>query len=437
MTPTLRTTLHAVIAHPDGGRVAAVGGRLPSAVVTENTFVGCGLTNAFPALAPWLAPLRRLGFVRLPTDPDGTLVRESVWQLDPVTDVSGVEWVTPGALPEREQAWAEVALAPIPDLRPDFARPGWAAGALAWLDGELREQGLTRAGWPEPLKHWGISALWRVPLGEGDPLYLKAVPTFFAREVPVTCLLSREIPGAAPPVLAADTGRNLLLLAHAGEVPGEAEDGTTLAAHLAWVQRASLPMLPELRALGLPDHGPEWVASLLPELLRDEHLMVGEEEGLTPDEAASLRALEPRVREACARLAASPLPRVAGHGDLHRWNAVQGGEGHWTLLDWSDASVTHPFLDADPAYLAPEGAGTDTLEAVETAYLSAWTDLLPLSELRALLREARLVGEVYRALGYTHAINLHLEDRAGWRAAHIEHLRGLLLRAAEPALPLS
>ncbi|WP_019588319.1 aminoglycoside phosphotransferase family protein [Deinococcus apachensis] len=437
MSPPLRTTLHAVIAHPDGQRVAAVSGMLPSAVVTENTFVGSGISGAFPALAPWLAPLRRLGFARLPTEPDGTLVRESIWQLDPVTDVSGVEWATPDALPEHQQFWAESALTPIPDLRPEFARPGWAAGALAWLDGELREQGLTRRGWPDPLKHWGISALWRVPLVEGGPLYLKAVPAFFAREVPVTCLLSREIPGAAPPVLAADTGRNLLLLAHAGDVPDEAENGVTLAAHLAWVQRASLPLLPEFRALGLPDHGPEWVTSLLPELLRDEHFMVGEAEGLTPDEAAKLRALEPRVREACARLAASPLPRVAGHGDLHRWNTVRDGEGQWTLLDWSDASVTHPFLDADPAYLAPEDAGADTLEAVENAYLSAWTDLLPLPELRALLREARLVGEVYRALGYTHAINLHLEDRAGWRAAHLEHLRGLLLRAAEPALPLS
>lgn len=437
MTPSLRTTLHAVIAHPDGGRVAAVGGSLPSAVVTENTFVGCGLTDAFPALAPWLAPMRRLGFVRLPNDPDGTLIRESAWQLDPVTDMSGVEWVTPEALPEREQAWAESALAPVPARRPSFARPGWAAGVMAWLDGEVREQGLTRAGWPEPLKHWGISALWRVPLVEGSHVYLKAVPTFFAREVPVTCLLSREIPGAAPPVLAADMGRNLLLLAHAGDVPGEAEDGVALAAHLAWVQRASVPLLPELRALGLPDHGPEWVASLLPDLLRDEHFMVGEQEGLTPDEAARLRALEPRLREACARLAASPLPRVAGHGDLHRWNAVRDGEGHWTLLDWSDASVTHPFLDADPAYLAPGGAGAAALAAVETTYLSTWTDLLPLPELRVLLGEARLVGEVYRALGYTHAIYLHLEDRTGWRAAHLEHLRGLLLRAAEPALPLS
>ncbi|GAA5531913.1 phosphotransferase [Deinococcus aluminii] len=437
MAPNLQTTLHAVITHPDGERVAAVAGALPVAVVTENTFVGRGLTDAFPALAAWLAPLRRLHFARLPDAPDGTLVREATWQLDALNPVQGVDWVTPAGLPGPQRAWAEAALAPVPDLRPAFARVGWAAGTLAWLDEEVREQGLRRAGRPEPLKHWGISALWRVPLEEGPPLYLKAVPPFFAREVTVTGLLSRELPGAAPPVLAADRERGLLLLAHAGTVPGEGEDGRSLAVHLARVQRASAALLPDLRALGVPEHGPLWVASLLPDLLREDRLMVGEADGLTRDEADRLLALEPHLRAACARLAASGLPPVAGHGDLHRLNTVQDAAGRWTLLDWSDASLTHPFLDADPLYLAPDGAPPETLEAVQTAYLTAWTDLLPLPRLRALMRDARLVGEAYRALGYTHGLQLHVEDPLEWRGAHLWHLRRLLTRAADPALPLS
>ncbi|WP_216319431.1 phosphotransferase [Deinococcus aestuarii] len=437
MTRSIRATLRAVVTHPDGRRVAAVGGALPAAVVAENTFVGRGLTNAFPALSPWLAPLRRLHFARLGEDPDGTLVREAVWHLDAPCGLRGAAWVLPGELPDAERGWAEAALSPAPPHRPPFARVGWAAGALAWLDEELGEQGLTRARMPEPVKHWGISALWRVGLeGGGDPVYLKAVPAFFAREVTATCVLSGEIPGAAPPVLAADEGRGLLLLGHAGDVPGERDDGTGLAAHLARVQRASVTALPELRSRGMPDHGPAWVAALLPELLREDVLLLGEEGGLSPAEAARLWVLEGRLQEACVRLLASPLPEVVGHGDLHRDNAVRNAGGRWTLIDWSDVSVTHPFLDADPLYLAPEGASPGVREAVQTAYLAEWADLLPLPEGRLLMQDARLVGEVYRALGYTHGIQPHIEDKGESRTAHLEHLRRVLERAEAPVPPV-
>ncbi|WP_102126204.1 aminoglycoside phosphotransferase family protein [Deinococcus planocerae] len=436
MTHSIRATLRAVVTHPDGRRVAAVSGALPAAVVAENTFVGRGLTNAFPALSPWLAPLRRLHFARLGEDPDGTLVREAVWHFDAPQGLTGAAWVLPGELPENERGWAEAALIPAPPHRPPFARVGWAAGALAWLDEELGEQGLTRAGPPEPLKHWGISALWRVGLeGGGDPVYLKAVPAFLAREVTATCVLSGEIPGAAPPVLAADEGRGLLLMGHAGDVPGEDDDGTALAAHLARVQRASVTVLAELRSRGVPDHGPAWVAALLPELLRSDMLLLGEEGGLTPAEAARLWMLEGRLHEACVRLLTSPLPEVVGHGDLHRNNAARKGDGRWTLLDWSDASVTHPFLDADPLYLAPEGASPGTLEAAQTAYLTVWADLLPVDEGRALMQDARLVGEVYRALGYTHGIQPHIEDEDEMRTWPLEHLRRVLERAEAPVPP--
>ncbi|BDP42259.1 hypothetical protein DAETH_22280 [Deinococcus aetherius] len=438
MTQSIRATLRAVVVHPDGRRVAAVGGALPVTVVAENTFVGRGLTGAFPALSPWLAPLRRLYFAWLGEEADGTLVREAVWHLDAPGGLTGVTWALPEELPGTERRWAEAALSPAPPTRPPFARVGWAAGALAWLDEELGEQDLNRAGPPEPVKHWGISALWRVPLeGGGDPVYLKAVPAFFAREVTATCVLSAEIPGAAPLVLAADEGRGLLLLNHAGDVPGEEVSGAGLAAHLARVQRASVRLVPGFRSRGLPDHGPAWVAALLPELLRGDVLLLGEEGGLTPAEAARLWVLEGRLQEACVRLLASPLPEVIGHGDLHRGNTVRNGEGRWTLIDWSDVSVTHPFLDADPLYLAPEGASPETLEAVETAYLAEWADLLPPAEGRALMREARLVGEVYRALGYTHGIQPYIEDKGESRTAHLEHLRRVLGRAEANLAPPS
>ncbi|MFC6661311.1 phosphotransferase [Deinococcus multiflagellatus] len=170
----------------------------------------------------------------------------------------------------------------------------------------------------------------------------------FAREVALTPVLAREVPGAAPRVLAADTARGFLLLADSGEAGPDDLPG--LLRHLAWVQRASLPLLP---TLGLRDRGPAYVCRWLPHLLSDEGLQVGQPRGFTPAEAADLRTRQPALDAALARLAASPLPPTLGHGDLHAGN-VTARDGTFTLLDWSDGCATHPFLDANPAYLAPD-----------------------------------------------------------------------------------
>jgi Phosphotransferase enzyme family len=285
------------------------------------------------------------------------------------------------------------------------------------------------------LKDWGISCLLRVPTTAGT-VYLKALPDFFRSEALVTCALWRELPGSVAPVIAADTARGLLLLADAGAPligtcsgwftpPTDAEhwtpeDSASLLAHLASLQRRAegLPLLGHL-----PDHGPNWVRDHLDELLAGPLLLVGQEPGLTQEEAAALLAFRPELEAALERLIKSPIPRTLGHGDLHRGNVLRQ-DGDFTFLDWSDASRTHPFLDCGPQYLVPD----DQRPAAADVYLQAWTELLPLPELRGLLRDAALVGELYRVLGYTENIYpfVHGDDFDG---AHILHFRALLSRA--------
>ena len=417
----------AVLVHPDGRRVAALDGALPQAELDTDTFSGAGVSAAFAArLGTPLALVRRLHFRRLSDGPDGLRVRAAVWQLDPLGDVQGVTWPLPEALPESQRAWVEAALAPAPPSRPPWQRPGWFAATLAWLDARLSALGRPRTGEPVILRHGQISALWHVPT-ESGPLYLKAVPPFFARELTVTAWLNRALPGAGPPVLALDELGGLLLMDHAGaELYGRADlDGPALARRLAGVQRATEG---RLEALDLPDHGPAWVARELPGLLCDKHFQLGQPEGLTPDEARAMLALRPRLEASARRLAESPIPVTLGHGDLHLGNVAVEGE-RLTLLDWSDASLTHPFLDAAPAYLVSEETGQAGQDAFRDAYLEAWSELAPLPELRALYADAALIAEVYRALGYTLGIQPQVEDQSEWGSAHLYHLRALLERA--------
>ena len=424
--PVQQVYLTALELHPDGERF-----RLTTADYRGNAFFG----PALAAVVPGTTPLRRLEDDVLP-DQDGLPQCRAVWLLE--GDGEGDGWLILDDLPVEARVWARAALAPDPERRPHWQRRGGWAALMAWLDTELAAQGLERQGVPQVRKDWGISFLARVDTRSGA-VYLKAVPDFFLREVAVTCALQHQRPGAAAPLLAADTARSLMLMRDAG-VPlengasGRAPpspqgsgwtmgDSCALVRHLAGVQRDA-ETLPLLRTL--PDHGPEWVLGHLPALLDGSLFLTGRPEGLTVEEGWQLLALRPRLEMALKRLAASPVPRTLGHGDLHGGNVVRAGDA-FTLLDWSDACLSHPFLDGGPQYLVPEHQRAEAADA----YLEAWAGLLPLPDLRALLRDGTLAGELYRVLGYTENIQPNVAaDDHDWDTGHLYHFRALL-RLAE------
>ena len=330
--PASQVHLTALVVHPDGERF-----RLTSANYRGSTFFG----PALAAVVPGTTPVRRLKDEGLP-DHDGLPQCRAVWLLE--GDGEGDGWLILDDLPVEAQVWARAALAPNPARRPHWQRRGGWASLMAWLDTELAAQDLERLGVPQVRKDWGISFLARVDT-QGGAVYLKAVPDFFRAEVAVTCALQHERPGAVALLLAADTARGLMLMRDAG-VPlengasGRAPpspqgsgwtmgDSCALMRHLAGVQRDA-ETLPLMRTL--PDHGPEWVLGHLTALLDGSLFLTGRPDGLTPEEGRQLQALYPRLEAALKRLAASPVPRTLGHGDLHGGNVMRAGDA-FTLLD--------------------------------------------------------------------------------------------------------
>lgn len=416
------TTLHLLFLRGDQAAIR-------TEVMAQPTYYGSNVAEAARTAGVNGRPLRRV-FFDYQGEEDGVRRAESVWLMDAL-DGANIPWQPASALAEREQSWVQAARTPITNV--PWMHAGWFAGALAWVDAELDAQGWRRRGEPEVLKHWQISALWRVETTHG-PVYFKAVPDFFGREVQLTPRLARELPGAAPEVLAADLPRGFLLLADAGEAVDEnlgaeqPESLTPLMRHLAALQRASVPLLDDWL---LRDRGPEYVLGWLDALLSDEGLMVGEKDGFTPQEAATLRAGRPKLEAALHRLCASSLPRTLGHGDLHGGNVVVEG-GQFTLLDWSDVCLTHPFLDVNPAYFLPNPwensphADQEGMTTARHAYLETWTDLAPLDELKALLADGELAGELFRALGYVDGIYDAVQDKTEWHGTHLIHLRKAL-----------
>jgi hypothetical protein len=253
-------------------------------------------------------------------------------------------------------------------LRNPYARLGGPARDLAWADRVLLERGLVRLGPAHQIKTWNLSSLWWLPI-PGGRAWLKAVPGFFGHEA---ALIAAMPAGAPVPRLLGHDGARCLM----EDIPGEdlfhtgVDERCRMIELLVGLQRAFVGRAGELRALGLPSlAAPESSAAIrsLLERTRDE---------LELDDARTLDVFADGLERRFAALEACGLPDGLVHGDFHSGN-VRGDGSRLTLIDWGDAGVGHPLLDA-PAFLgrAPE----DQRLALRSHWLARWRDAAPGSE---------------------------------------------------------
>ena len=422
MNATSLVTARAVILHPNADTVLTRDGELPEVAYEGHLYHGSAVPDLFAAFGP-LTFLRRLAYRHVSAG-DGEPVRvDAVFALAAHSaDLpEGGAWTKLEDLTGEHRDDARVALAPDP--RVPWWNRGWFQAALGWADGVLLSYGLKRTDEPVLVKAWQASALYRLTVGEAV-YYLKAVPACFALEAALTRWLHTLLPGAAPRVLAV---RDASLFLMAG-VPGhdflEADTPAVLQV-LAATQRQAETRTRELFDLGCPDRNPTVLARQVGALLGAAESSRDEAGGLTAAEVARLLELEPRWLDMCKRLANSPIPLTLVHGDMHGGNVVTGRAGV-TLLDWSDASVGFPFLDANVFYFLGPESSPEQQAAARDGYLSAWSDLLPLEELRSLYRDAIALGELHRALSYQHYITPALPDQEEWRGLQLWHLKRAL-----------
>jgi hypothetical protein len=167
------------------------------------------------------------------------------------------------------------------------------------------------------------------------------------------------------------------------------------------------------------------VADAVPRLVGDDALlMTGEPDGLTAPEVADLRARVPALVEACHALADSGVPDSLEHGDLTADEVILGEMGP-VFLDWSDGSITHPFLSA-ASLLAGGAAGDDP----DGAYLGPWLAAGIVTEEtgRAALRQAATVLPLHLAGLYADRILPALGAKARTDPKVIAALRTLIAR---------
>jgi len=217
------------------------------------------------------------------------------------------------------------------------------------------------------VRTWNLSSLWRIPV-EGQIVWLKVVPHFFAHEGALLALMAGT---RVPTVLGHDGGRTLL-----AEIAGQDQYAAELPLlHemvnlLVDLQRQWSDDVEELLALGLPD----WRAPALGAAIADVVDRTRDE--ITAEDRVTLanfvRGLPGRFDE----LTACGFQDSLVHGDFHPGNFRSDGRA-LTLLDWGDSGIGHPLLD-QPAFLS--AIPNDAVGAARAHWLQQWSEAVPDSD---------------------------------------------------------
>jgi hypothetical protein len=324
--------------------------------------------------------------------------------VEPGLDGTSVEpaWAVPtffAWLPERLGGWSA--------RRPAWSRPGWFAEASAWITEQMRACGFRDPEPPRIHQLWGLSVVISAGSRDGTAFF-KCSGEWFRSEPTLTRALASTSPSCFPEVLAVEAERGWLLMRDfGGRLLGDQPTtawGAGLDA-LATVQRSWLGRTDELLAAGAAARPLEDLASWVADL-----------------------DVEPDLLQACLRLAElSPGPTLV-HGDLHPWNVAATDHGP-LLFDWTDAAVSHPFLDL--ATYVTRTPHVDVRHHLTDRYLAHWDDLIAPAELAEAGRLALVVGSLYQARSYSQIVpTLHPADlgeladgEADWLARAVRRLK--------------
>jgi hypothetical protein len=302
----------------------------------------------------------------------------------------------------------------------------------SWVDARLADAGIRRRSelaqiWLRPR-----AALMSLETDRGR-MWAKAVPPVFAHEVALTELLADIDPGVVPPVVAADQDLGRIITEHVdgpalSSLDGEPAVWAATMSRLAEIQRVLASERSELTSIGTVAGPIARLATNLPALLVDDDLLlVGRPGGLTRQEATALRGQIPALVAACRALDMSGIPDSLDHGDLAADEVIVGAMGP-VFLDWSDASITHPFLSGAALLADRRGSKAET-DGLAAAYLGPWLSaglgLTPEAGMDALA-QARTILPVHRVAHYAERVLPSVHDRAGLAATVPGILRAIL-----------
>ena len=299
----------------------------------------------------------------------------------------------------------EIEQGVIPPLRAPNARSGWRQAAERWIESQVMALGYPLTGPIIQIKNWFLSCILCAPTTQGK-VYFKASnrSPLMVNEAQITQALARLFPAALPAPLAIAPAQDWMLLADFGQELGWQAPVETREAVLqafARLQIATATRIDELLAMGCIDRRLPILAAQVDPLLTDSAMLAY----VDAEQQAQLRAAAPILKALCARLDQYNVPATLVHGDMHMSN-VAARDADYLFFDWSDACITHPFLDMISIL---HEADPELQNRLRDGYLALWTAYEPLDRLLEMWELAYLLCALHQAVSYQ-AIIANCED---------------------------
>ena len=301
----------------------------------------------------------------------------------------------------------------------DAGEPVDIDAADAWVRSCLPITGPLELFQTEP---W--ASVFRAPV-VGEIVWFKACAPRQFFEVPLTAELSARW-DAVTDVLAHDVDRRWLSMADAGEslrtLGNPPERWLEILPTYAELQIGDTERAEDHVARGVPDLGIARLPALYEEFLQADL-------PLAPEEVSALRAFRPVFSELCEELDGAGIGHTAQHDDLHM-NNVYLKDGMLRVLDWGDASISHPFFSLFETFrflaeLNRIPSDDPWFTTLRDAYLEPWGP-----DHRATFELALRVGGLVRAIAWLHQRDaLPSADRPGFDEGFVHILRLALHRA--------
>jgi hypothetical protein len=340
--------------------------------------------------------------------------------------------------PQNEQrdvvcAWFRYIEAnPSPENRVPWYLPGWKETAQRWVADQCKELGLSITGRMVQIRSWQRASIWRIPT-QDRVLYFKAVPPMFDFEPRLTHTLAEWFPGSAPRILRTDVQNHWFLMQSAGERSltnrSEIAQWEGAIRSFAQMQIDLVDRTTDLLALGIPDRQLEHFPNWIDELLADTAALRRGDLGLLDDEISRLQNLRPQIKEIAIRLKESGIPASLEHGDFWSGQVLLDATERPTFIDWSDSSISHPFLSTwfflvEVAYELP--GINDAYTRLRQAYLQPWLAYGSMNHLLDTFELAQLLSPIHHALIYHRLILPNMEIKWEMERMLPQSLRKLL-----------
>ena len=324
----------------------------------------------------------------------GTAETPAGWRWQDLDD-DVIARTEPGTAREVLASWSQERTEGWSPLRPPWARPGWFADASAWMVEQMATDGHPALSLPRQHQLWGVSVVLRAPSDVGD-VFFKSSAEIFRQEAAVTQALATRMPDLTPEVITADGARGRLLMRDLAAAELGQQDQSHWhkgVAALAAIQQQWLGRTEELLALGVPLRSLTDLAVQVQEMSEDAALLGRMSSELRDEWLATVPALLDSVRRLDDL---GPGPTLV-HGDFHPWNVTLGADGI-RVFDWTDAAVSHPFVDL--ATFVFRTRDVSVRRRLVDAWVAAWSEVGPAESVHEAASLGLVVGALYQVQTY-------------------------------------